>query len=294
MTTARQSFALSALSPQARRALRVVLIVAAVLGAILGLQTLVLHATSDPLHDLRIYYDAGARLNQGQPLYDAAATDSVGLYLYPPLLAISFRPLALLPFEVVAVAWEVLLVAAVAATVRRAGVREPVLIALGCLALPIGWALAVGQLEPIVTLLVAVASPWTIALAANLKVFPILVAAYWIGRRDVQSLGRLGIGVALLVAIQLLLEPEATIAWLQLTWLTPAFEVRSISAFAVSPLLWLALVAGLTVAALRFSSSRYGWALSVSLAVFAYPRLLVYQLMTLLAAFAGPSTDRDA
>src|SRR6476646_6140880 len=80
-----------------------VLIAASVLGVIIGLDTLILHLTTDPLADVHAYYDAGARLNAGLPLYDQpATTDESDFYRYPPLLAILFRPLATLPFEAAA------------------------------------------------------------------------------------------------------------------------------------------------------------------------------------------------
>ena len=37
---------------------------------------------TDPFVDLHTYYDAGTRLNAGEPLYDPNATESKGLYLY--------------------------------------------------------------------------------------------------------------------------------------------------------------------------------------------------------------------
>lgn len=277
-----------AISASTRRALRWIGIIAAGLGLALGAQTLALHATEDPLNDLRVYYDAGMRLNQGLPLYDPSATDSIGLYLNPPLLAILFRPLALLPFPVVALVWEVGLLAAIALTIRRAGFRLEVVLAACWLALPIMWAVTIGQVEPIITLLLALGSPVALSLAANIKVFPILAAIYWVAHRDVKALVRLAIGCIALIGFQFVIEPEATLAWFQLTWLRPAFAVRSISPFVISPVLWLALVVVLVVAALRYGRTRYGWALAVVLAVLAYPRLLSYQLMTLLAAFAGP------
>ena len=84
-------------TPNVRR----VLAGAAVLGLALGIQTLVLHLSTDPLADVHAYYDAGARLNAGLPLYDQPATTNDNeFYRYPPLLAIVFRPLAMLPFEV--------------------------------------------------------------------------------------------------------------------------------------------------------------------------------------------------
>ena len=46
------------------------------------------------------------RLNAGQPLYaQPAGVDEAAFYRYPPLLAIVFRPLALLPFEAAAAVW---------------------------------------------------------------------------------------------------------------------------------------------------------------------------------------------
>ena len=65
----------------------------------------------------------------------------------PPLLAILFRPLALLPFPVAAAIWQAIITGALVLTIRRIGVREPVLIAMGCLALPLCWALSIGQAE---------------------------------------------------------------------------------------------------------------------------------------------------
>ena len=84
-----------------------VLIAASVLGIIIGLDTLILHLTTDPLADVHAYYDAGARLNAGLPLYDQpAGTNDADFYRYPPLLAVAFRPLAMLPFETAALIWE--------------------------------------------------------------------------------------------------------------------------------------------------------------------------------------------
>jgi hypothetical protein len=87
---------------------------------------------------------------------------------------------------------------------------------------------------------------------------------------------------------QLAVAPQATVAYLQLTWLRPAFEVNSVSPFAIHPGLWLGVSLVLAGLALRYADARLGWALAVVFTVMAYPRLLVYQLMSLLAAFGGP------
>ena len=189
--------------------------------------------------------------------------------------------------------WQAIVVGAFVLALRRAGIRKGVLLAVGCLALPILWALSIGQAEPIITLLLATATPASIALAGHLKLVPWLAAVYWIGRRDVRSLVRFMAWVLAIGIVQLVLEPAGTLAYLRFTWLRPAFEVRNISPYAIHPLLWVAMVAGLAFLALRYARTRRGWALAVALAVLAYPRLLTYQLMSLLAAFGGPPQNRD-
>ena len=83
----------------APRRTRVLWAAIAVAGLLAGLDTLVLHLSLDPLADVHAYYDAGARLNAGAPLYPSTADPNAPeFYRYPPLLAILFRPLALLPF----------------------------------------------------------------------------------------------------------------------------------------------------------------------------------------------------
>ena len=118
-----------------------------------------------------------------------------------------------------------------------------------------------------------------------------LVAVYWIGRREIRPLLRLGAWLLALGLFQLVLEPAATLAYIRLEWLNGAFAFRNISPFAIHPALWVATVVVLVVLALRFAPTRYGWPLAVALSVFAYPRLLVYQLLTLLAAFGGPRNE---
>jgi hypothetical protein len=266
----------------------VLLAVAAPLGLALGIGGLLMHLQADPLVDVRAYYDAGARLNAGLPLYDTTATSPTGLYLYPPLLAILFRPLALLPFEVAAAIWETVIVAAFGLVLWRAGLRPVVVLAVAVLALPISWALAIGQAEPLVTLALAFPTPLSVALAGHLKLAPLVVAVWWLARREVGWLVRLAACWVALAVLQLVLAPDATLAYARLEWLRPAIGVQNISPFAVHPALWVALVAVLAVLAWTRARARDGWAWAVALAVLVYPRLLAYQLMTLLAAFGGP------
>jgi hypothetical protein len=273
-----------------------VLIAASVLGLIIGLETLILHLTTDPLADVHAYYDAGARLNAGLPLYDQpAGTDDAAFYRYPPLLAVAFRPLALLPFQTAALIWEGLLLVLFAGTIVRTGVRNRwTWIVLGWLAAPVAWSLAIGQAQVAVTFLVALGAPWAIAFAAHLKILPALVAVYWLGRRDWRAFGRfIAWGVGLL-ALSFALEPTGTIAFLGFPDLGQVGGVENRSLYAISPWLWAAFVAGFLAVALRYAPSRIGWHLAVALSVFANPRLLMYQLSTLLAAVRPPDADDES
>jgi hypothetical protein len=209
----------------------------AVVGAVAGVYMFWFHLTTDPLADVQAYYGAAARLNAGLPLYPAGADTNVAeFYRYPPLLAILFRPLALLPFEAAAAIWEVLVIASLVATVWWIGLRRrETWLALGLLAFPIAWCVTIGQAQVPLTLLTAIGAPWSIALAAHIKLFPALVALWWIGRRDWRRLGVFAAWTAGLGLVQLVLAPQATLDFLASLTLEQVGAVRNISPYAVSP-----------------------------------------------------------
>ena len=131
------------------------------------------------------------------------------------LLAIAFRPLALLPYETAALIWEGFLIILFVGTLVRLGLRNPwTWIVSGWLAAPIAWSLAIGQAQVAVTFLVALGAPWAIALAGNLKILPIIVAVYWLGRRDWRAIGHLMGWLVGLAVLSLVLEPAGTIAFI--------------------------------------------------------------------------------
>jgi hypothetical protein len=268
------------------RRVRLALTALAGLGAVAGVWAFWLHVSTDPLADVRAYYDAGTRLNAGLPLYPANQdVNGPTAYFYPPLFAMAFRPLALLPYSAAAVAWESLVIATLVATLFLAGVRRPeTWIAVGILGLPIGWVLAVAQAQAAVTLLLTIGTPFGIALAANFKLFPVLAGVWYVGRRDWTSLARLCGWLVALGGLQLILEPAATLDYVRSLGLGWVGDVRNLSPYAISPLLWAALVVAGLLATLRLAPTRWGWAAAVALSVLATPRLLSYTLMTLLAA----------
>jgi hypothetical protein len=252
-----------------------------------GIRMFWFHITYDPFTDIHVYYDAAARLNAGLPLYPPGAR------IYPPLFSILFRPLALLPFELAAAIWEGILLAAFGLTLWRLGIRRPVTWwAVVVLSIGIAWTLAIGQVEAIVTVLVTLGNPLTIALAANIKLYPLLVGIYWLARGEWRSLGRLVGWTAGLILLQLILDPSDTLAFPgTLNPSEVASEVASVgnlSPFALSPFLWAALLVVGFIVTLRLGRTRWGWASAVALSVLAPPRVFSYNLMTLLACLGGP------
>jgi hypothetical protein len=276
-----------------RRVANLVGFALAILGAIAGAVTLWYHFNTDPLADVRAYYDAATRLNHGQPLYPPSADPNLNtFYRYPPLLAIVLRPFAaLLPYGAFALLWEAAIIAAFVWTLRLIGLGPRTYMVLGWLGVPLAWALAIGQAHVLVTLLFVLGTPMAFALAAHLKLFPALIALYWIGRGEVGYIvGFLGWLVGLAV-VQAFLAPAAWSGFWDVLARDQVGNVMNISPFDVSPQLWLALLGVGIVAALVSARTRYGWWIAVAVATLAPPRLLLYGLSSLLAALREPEAD---
>lgn len=276
--------------PATRHLLNLLVFAAAVVGALAGIGVAWIHVVNDPLGDAHAYYDAAARLNAGHALYPAGIDPNGNrIYLYPPLLAVVLRPLALLPYEWFALAWELVVVASFVALLRVLGVRSrSTWLAIGLLGIPIGWALTIAQAHVPMTLLLAIGQPWSIALAANLKLFPAVIAIWWLGRRDFEAFAAFLIWSALFVLAQLVLELNGTLAFFGSIGFAQIGEVRNISPYAQSPALWVGLVLVGALVTLALARTRWGWAAAVTFATLAPPRLLVYMLMGLLAAVRRP------
>lgn len=271
---------------------RVLAVLSACLGLYLGWITLSFHVARDPLADIWAYYDAGVRLNLGLPLYEQpSSVDAASFYRYPPLLAVLFRPLALLPFRSAAVLWEAVVLVSLGGAVWLAGVRRwRTWLVLAWLSGPIAWAVVVGQAQVVVTVLMLVASPLAVALASGLKLFPAFVALFWLGRGDWRSLGRLVAWLMALAVVSLVLEPGGTVAYVGFLRLDQVGELWNLSPYSWSPMLWAGLVVAGAAAVLVGSRSRYGWAMAVAFSVLISPRLFIYHLGSLFACLGSSRT----
>ena len=138
----------------------------AVVSTLVALWLLVYWTQDRALNDVRAYYDAGTRLNEGAAALSGGGGPEVAdFYRYPPLLAIVFRPLALLPYETAAFLWEAVVVASFIGTILWVGPRRRATwLAVGVLGVPIAYALVIAQGQVPLTFLTALGrpgrSPW--------------------------------------------------------------------------------------------------------------------------------------
>jgi hypothetical protein len=277
--------------PRRDHGVRLLVFTLAVVGGLAGLWVLWMHVVGDPLADAQAYYHAAKRLNEGLALYPAGADpNSNDLYRYPPLLAVALRPLAFLPYYAFALTWELIVVGTFLLTIRQLGGGPRVYAAIGILGIPIGWAIGVGQAHIPLTLLLAIGQPWSIALAANVKLFPALIALWWIGRRDYESFIAFLGWMLVFAIVQLVLEPTGTLRFARgEVGLDLIGSVRNISPYVwASPVAWAAIVLVGALVTVALARTRWGWPAAVALGTLASPRLLVYMLTGLLAALKEP------
>lgn len=238
-----------------------------------------------PLHDMDVYLAAATRVRDGHGLY--LTGDVLHSYWYSPWFAYAWVPLTYLPRIVVAVAWSALLLAAtgaVAVLLYRIGPSG------GLLALLVGPPLfavsAGGNVQPLMVLallwgLHRRSGPVWVALATSLKYTPILFAVVYVARRQWwRAMAAAGIG-ALLIAPALAggvaaggIPSQGADSALSLGWVP-----------------YLSILAVLTVGQLVVPP-RFAPVTAAAAAVFALPRLFVYDV-TLLAAGAAPDPIAD-
>lgn len=126
------------------------------------------------------------------------------------------------------------------------------------------------------------------ALATNLKLFPGLVALWWIGRRDWRSVARFGFWMLALGVGQVVLEPGGSAAFPATLSFDQVGQVVNLSPYALSPALWVVLVPVGIAGALVLARTSYGWPAAVAVSTLVTPRLTTYLLMNFLAAVRTP------
>jgi hypothetical protein len=234
------------------------------------------------LKDMNAYWDAGLRLRAGGPLFppvtDVLASE---VYRYSPWFAWLWVPLTGLPREVVNVAWSIVLLAASFAAMTPLARGGQWLGVAFFLPILIGIS-AGGNVHAllIAALVLSVerrSGPLWIAIAASLKLFPILFVLTYVGRRE-------------------WLRAAATIAITGL-FLVP-FLLYDLSNYVTSagpaelliewPVVYAVAVIGAIAASLWLARTRYAWLASSTAVLLALPRSFLYDVTWL--AVAVPSS----
>ena len=189
-----------------------VLPIVAIVAFVATVGAIVWSAGSTLGYDFQAYAGAADRVLHGQPLYDPNVEVAGGfaIYLYPPPFALAIVPLALIGGTAATAAWTILLVAAFLGGVALLPVSRMVrwlLVLLGAVDWPLLYSLKLGQVGPILFLLLAIGWRWldrpgplgaSIGLGTLIKVQPALL----IGWAALTGRWRAaGIAVAVIVAV---------------------------------------------------------------------------------------------
>lgn len=232
--------------------------------------------------DAGAYYDAAARLRDGQPLYQSANPEAHEVYRYAPWFAYAWMPLTLMPRDVVLHGWSVFMLGcSVIAVLPILRFGTPAAVALATLlgAFLIETAMF-GNAHPLVVALLVVTArrsgfPVAVGVSASLKLVPILFSAVWLGRGEWKP-AAVAIGTAAVLWIHALafdLDGYVT---------DPGTGLLSL--YAISPALWFAAAtaAGLVAVCLVARRSRWAW-ISVAVLMFIGPPRVVLSYLAFLA-----------
>lgn len=213
--------------PSRLRGIAAVAVTAVVLGIVCGA------LSSHAFTDFKVYM-WGAHHAFSADLY-SSRSDVGGLpFTYPPVAAVAFWPLGLLPLPVALAVWTALCFACLAVTLRwalpphRRSAAIVVGLALAALALePVRSSFTFGQVNLVVmALLVAdVARPtarsrgWLTGIAAGLKLTPLLFVAYFVITRQWRAAVHAGAAFAGTIALGFALNPHGSPDfWLHAMW----------------------------------------------------------------------------
>lgn len=234
--------------------------------------------------DLATYRRAGEALwTIGDPYAAGAGLGQESQYRYPPLLAMLMPLLGWPPV------WFALILVATALPFYvwyrdqgPAGLLVPALL-VGAW----GQQLLNGNSQAIVVALMVLVpryrtgGPVLLAVATMLKLHPVLGLAWFIGRKDWRGVAVFAGATAALLIVQ---APwlGAFVHFYSDAAATATIPGMSLRAFGIP--IWIVGIAVMTLVAIRFAGSRYGWMLATVLQLVALPRILLVNLALLLAA----------
>jgi hypothetical protein len=248
-----------------------------------GISQLVLSLGDWHLRDAGAYWDAASRIRAGDPLYPPLAdTEASDVYRYAPWFAYAWVPLTFLPRDAAMVVWSAILVMASAAALLPLA-RDRAWLPVAFFAPILVGITAIGNVQPLIVAALVLgitrrSGPLWIALAASLKIVPILLAITYVGRGEWRRAALTAVLTALLVGPILLFDLS-----------NYPTDAGAASALFSSPLLYGVLVGAAILGTVRLARTRYAWLAASGTAVLALPRLFVYDITFVLSGY--PLTD---
>ena len=242
-----------------------------------GLFNLWIAVTGWTLSDAGAYWQAALRLREGAPLYpELASAEGSAIYRYAPWFAWLTVPWTFLPQWLAGVLWSgVLLGASALALLPLFRLRAWILVAFFAPIL-VGIS-AVGNVQPLIVVALVLgverrSGPLWVALAASLKIFPLLLALVYAGRRQ-------WVRFAVTVALAGLLWVPAVL-WNDLSSYPIAAGVAA--GLVAFPILYFAVTGLAMGATFALAPTRWGWLAGATTVVLALPRLFVYDVTYLM------------
>jgi hypothetical protein len=242
----------------------------------IGIVNLYWALTQWTLSDAGAYWNAAMRLREGGDLYPVLTdVDASEVYRYAPWFAWLAVPFTYLPIQLAGAIWSAILLAASAwALLPLVNARAWLLVAFfGPILVGIS---AVGNVQALMIawLLHGVerrSGPLWIALAASLKVAPILLVAVYAGRRQLWRVAATLVLSALLWAPALLYDLSG--------YTMSAGQAASLVQW---PVVYVIATGALVLATFALAAGRFGWLTGSLATVVALPRLFVYDVTFLM------------
>jgi hypothetical protein len=239
------------------------------------------------LSDAAAYWDAALRLRAGQPLYPPVAIPEASeVYRYSPWFAWAAIPFTFLPIQLAGVLWSVILLAASAWALQPL-IRTRAWLLVALFAPILVGISAVGNVQPLLVagLVHTVdrrTGPLWVAIAASLKLFPLLLALVYAGRRQ-------WLRFVAAVAITAVLWAPALLYDLSHY---PSDAGRAVSLFSV-PIVYFLVVGVAIGATLALARTRFGWLTAAVTVTLALPRLFVYDVTMLMVGIPPALADAE-
>ena len=237
------------------------------------------------LSDAGAYWDAAMRLRAGQDLYPAlASVDASEVYRYAPWFAFAAVPWTFLPQWLAGALWSVVLLAASALALWPL-VRDRLWLLVALFGPILVGISAVGNVHPLVVAALVWgverrSGPLWVAGAASLKVFPVLFALVYAGRRQWWRFVAALFLTAALWAPALLFDLSDY-----------AVEAGRAAALYQFPVVYVVVIGAAIGITLAWAATRWGWLAAATTVVISLPRLFVYDVTYLMV---GVRAERGA